>query len=64
MSKRAVCGVASSVPFAVAVSLVLVGVGSVLASSDSWLGKLALGAALFVGIVLTGFAVRRHQRRR
>lgn len=53
-----------SIPFAVVVSLVLIGIGSVLASSGPWPGALALGVALFLGIAYTGFAIRRHQRHR
>lgn len=56
--------IAASVPFAVVTSLVLVVVGSVLASSDTWAGRLALGVALFSGIAVTGIAIRRHRGRR
>lgn len=55
---------ALSVPVAVVVSLVLVGIGSALASSGPWFGKLALGAALFIGIVWTGAAIRSQQHHR
>lgn len=53
----------TSIPFAVVVSLVLIGTGSVLASDGLWAGKLALGITLFIGIAYTGFAIRRSKQR-
>jgi uncharacterized membrane protein HdeD (DUF308 family) len=56
-----------SVPFAVAVSVILVVLGAVLASSPAtrglWISNVVAAAALFAAIVYAGTALRRHRNR-
>lgn len=56
--------IVAGVPFTVLASLVLIGVGAALASNGPWIGKGALSAAVFIGIVATGAAIRRRQQHR
>ena len=62
--RRGTGRILGSFPFAVAISVVLIGIGAVLASDGLWAGRAALGTWLFTGILHTGAAVRRRQHAR
>jgi len=57
-----------SVPFAIVVSVVLVALGAMLATSPAaggfWISKAVAGIALFAAIAYTGTAIRRRRNRR
>lgn len=60
--------IVASVPFAIAVSIVLVALGAMLASSPAtggfWISKAVAGIALFAAIAYTGTTIRRRRDRR
>jgi hypothetical protein len=57
-----------SVPFAVVVSVILVALGAILATSPAtgglWISNAVAGVALFAAIIYTGTAIRRRRNRR